>query len=305
VEPAANLETVSVVIPYYNGSKYVGAALASVRAQTLTPHEILIVDDGSRGEEAAALDAAAAAAGGCRVIHLPRNRGACVARNVGIMRATGAYIAFLDCDDTWLPGKLAKQMRFLREHPTYRAVHTGIKSIHEDGREIAGHKSEVAFEDLVHFPCPAFPSAVVMQREALFECGLFNPTKRACQDLDLFLRFTSQYPIGCVDEELVVRYIKREGISQNFSTFWHEADRVYRDYRHVFKDDKAAGATLLELHADFLTRAVYARDASLFWKIVRRASRNDVTLPRLLVRAGADLVRNRFARHGLAGREGA
>jgi glycosyltransferase involved in cell wall biosynthesis len=292
--PAMSSHSVSVVIPYHNGSRFIAEALASVRAQTLPAHEIIVVDDGSRPEEAAALDAAAVP--GEIIIHLERNRGACVARNIGIVRATGTHIALLDCDDLWVPDKTEKQMRYLDEHPEFHAVHAAVKSVYDDGREAVAHKSEVRFEDLVSFPCPAFPSATILERQALLECGLFNPTKRACQDLDLFLRFTSQYPIGCVDEPLVVRRVQADGISRNVPVFWHEADRVYRDYRHVFKDERAAGDTLVELHADFLMRAVYARDAKQFWKVLRRATRRDVTVPRLLLRAGLGLVKNRLAR---------
>jgi glycosyltransferase involved in cell wall biosynthesis len=296
VENPTLSQTVSVVIPYYNGSRFVADALASVGAQTLPVAEIIVVDDGSRPEEAAALDRAAADIPRCRVIHLERNRGACVARNIGITRSTGTYVAMLDCDDSWVPDKMAKQMAFLAAHPEYRAVHAAVRIIQDDGSQAFTHKTDVTFEALVKFPCPAFPSATVMQREALFECGLFNPTKGACQDLDLFLRFTSQYPIGCVDEPLVLRRIHPQSISRNVPMFWHEADRVYRDYRYVFKDGAAAADTLIELHADFLMRAVYMRDMAFFWKIVRRATRRDVTVWRLLLRTITGLFRNRIAR---------
>jgi glycosyltransferase involved in cell wall biosynthesis len=287
--------TVSVVIPFYNGSRFIAEALASVSAQTLPVTEIIVVDDGSRPEEAAALDRAAEGVAKCQVIHLERNRGACVARNIGILRARGEHIAMLDCDDLWMPDKTEKQVRFLRENPTYRAVHSAVRVRHEDGREIVANKTQVNFQDLVHFPCPAFPSAVIMHKESLLECGLFNPTKRACQDLDLFLRFTSQYPIGCVDEPLVVRRVQADGISRNAPVFWHEVDRVYRDYRYVFADSEAAADTLVELHADFMLRALYARNGSFFWNIVKRALRRDVTIFRLLARFLRGLLRNRLA----------
>jgi len=288
--------TVSVVIPFYNGSRFIAEALASVSAQTLPVLEVIVVDDGSRAEEGAALDRAAVGMANCRVVHLERNRGACVARNIGILRAQGHFIAMLDCDDLWLPDKTEKQMRFLRDNPSYRAVHSAVTVRHEDGREVVAHKTQVNFEDLVHFPCPAFPSAVIMQKEAMLECGLFNPTKRACQDLDLFLRFTSQYPIGCVDEPLVIRRVQADGISRNAPVFWHEVDRVFSDYRFVFKDGTAAADTLVELHADFMLRALYARNGSFFWSVVKRALRRDVTIVRLFVRFARGLLRNRLAR---------
>jgi glycosyltransferase involved in cell wall biosynthesis len=257
-------ERVSVVIPYYNGSRFIAEAIASVRAQTLPAHEIVVVDDGSRPEDAAVLDRVAAEAGPtCRAEHLPRNRGVCVARNLGILRATGTYIAFLDCDDMWRPDKLEKQMGFLADHPDYRAVHCGLQVLYDDGREGS---------------------------------ALFDPTKKVCEDLDLFLRFTSQYPIGVVDEPLLIRRVQADGASRNVPRFYHDADRVYRDYRYVFQDQGAAADTLVDLHSDFLQRAIYARDAGLFWNVLRRGTRNDVTVPRLLFRVARDLIRNRRAR---------
>ena len=292
------LDTVSVVVPYYNGSKFIGDAIRSVQAQTLPPLELLIVDDGSRPEEAEALDRAAASAGAlCRVVHLPRNRGVSVARNVGIARAAGTYVAFLDCDDLWRNDKLEVQMTFLRDHPDYRAVHSGLKVIYPDGRETQAHKSEVRFEDLASFPCPIFPSALVMHREALFETGLFDPTKKVCEDMDLFLRFTSQYPIGCVDEPLMIRRVQANGASRNLPRFYHDADRLYREYRYVFADQGAGKEALVEMHSDFLLRAIYARDAGLFWNVLRRGTRRDVTWMGLASRTVRGLVKNRLERH--------
>jgi glycosyltransferase involved in cell wall biosynthesis len=291
------VDTVSVVVPYYNGSRFIVDAIRSVQAQTLQPQEILIIDDGSKPQEADALDRAAAEAGAlCRVVHLPRNRGVSVARNVGIARSASSHVAFLDCDDTWRADKLDKQMSFLRDHPDYRAVHSGLKVIYDDGRETEAHKSEVRFEDLVVFPCPIFPSALVMNREALFESGLFDPTKKVCEDLDLFLRFTSQYPIGCVDEPLLIRRVQADGASRNLPRFFHDADRVYRDYRYVFADQGAAADALRDLHSDFLLRALYARDSGLFWNVLRRGTRRDVTWLGLASRTVRGLVKNRLDR---------
>jgi glycosyltransferase involved in cell wall biosynthesis len=288
-----SVNSVSVLIPCYNGARFIADALASVRAQTRPALETIVIDDGSRPEEAEALDRAVDGMERFRVIHLPRNRGVCVARNIGIARAAGTHVAFLDCDDLWTSDKLEKQMGFLAAHPDYRAVHAGLKAVFDDGRETINSKTEIRFEDLVSFPCPVFPSAVVMQREALFECGLFDPTKRVCEDLDLFLRFTSQYPIGCVDEPLVVRRVHDDSASRNLPVFLHDADRVYRDFRHVFKDGGAASSTLVELHADFLLRALYARDRAFAWQVFRRATRSDVTIGRLLLRTLRDFVRDR------------
>jgi glycosyltransferase involved in cell wall biosynthesis len=281
--------TVSVVIPAYNSSRTLAEALASVRTQTYPVHEIIVVDDGSKLEEATAIDAVAA---GCMVIHLPANRGPSVARNRGIARATGEWVAFLDSDDLWLPKKLEKQMAYVGAHPDCRGVHSSLKVIGRNGFEHIAEKTAVRFEDLVNFPCPIFPSTVVMHRESLLDAGLFDPTKRCCEDLDLFLRFTSDYPIHCVAEPLIVRRASREGLSANIPRFWREADRVYREYQYMFPDENKARDTLIDLHGDFIIRALYARNFGLLLKMGARAVRHDVPLIRVLPLVVASLVRN-------------
>ena len=286
--------TISVVIPAYNSSRTLGEALDSVRAQTYQPHELIVVDDGSTPEEAEAIDRIAA---GCMVLHLSTNRGPSVARNKGIARATGEWVAFLDSDDVWLPRKIEHQVAYLNAHPECRAVHCSVTVRGRDGGESISVKRAVVFEDFVEFPCPVFPSAVVMHRETLLEAGLFDPTKRCCEDLDLFLRFTSEHPIACVAEPLLVRRAGWDGLSANIPAFWREADRVYREYLRVFKDARCARDTLIGLHSDFVLRALYQRNFALAWRMGCRAARHDVPRFRLLPRVLTGAVRNRLRRH--------
>ncbi len=104
---------ISVIIPVYNGAKYLAEAIESVLAQVLAPAEIIVVNDGSTDRS---LEIA------CQF--LPRitivsqeNKGAGAARNTGIGVATGRYLAFLDADDLWTPEKLMIQRSFLEGQP--------------------------------------------------------------------------------------------------------------------------------------------------------------------------------------------
>jgi glycosyltransferase involved in cell wall biosynthesis len=98
--------TVSVVIPVFNGGRYLREALDSVLCQTLPPLEVLVVDDGSTDESAAIAEAYGPPV---RVIR-QANQGESVARNRGIDEAQGEWVGFLDADDIWLPGKLKAQL---------------------------------------------------------------------------------------------------------------------------------------------------------------------------------------------------
>jgi glycosyltransferase involved in cell wall biosynthesis len=286
--------SISVVVPYYNGSRFIAEALASVRAQTLAPLEIIVVDDGSRPAEAAALDREAP---DCVVIHLAKNRGSSVARNTGIARARGEWIAFLDCDDLWDPRKLELQAAVVAANAECRAVHCGVKALKLDGKEAVFPKGEITFDDFLVFPCPIFPSAAMMQRQALLECGLFDPTMRCWEDLDLFLRFCfASGKFYSVPEPLVIRRIQSDGLSRNLAVCWTEADRIYRDFLPVFADQRRSRAALREVHTDMALRALYARDFKLVWRMLRRATRTDVPAALLAGQVVWRVIRNRLQR---------
>ena len=108
------MNSISVIIPYYNNADTITGALASVYAQTLPPAEIIVVDDASATPFA---DTPAAGGIPTHCIRLETNRGPAGARNAGIAAAQGEWIAFLDADDEWLPSKLEQQMALIAEHP--------------------------------------------------------------------------------------------------------------------------------------------------------------------------------------------
>jgi glycosyltransferase involved in cell wall biosynthesis len=115
---------VSVVIPVYNGLRYLAVAIESVLAQNPSPAEIIVVDDGSTDG-----GGAVARAFGSRVCVLTQaNRGPAAARNLGVAHASGDLLAFLDADDLWLFTKLARQMQVLQDDPLCEAVIGGVEN---------------------------------------------------------------------------------------------------------------------------------------------------------------------------------
>ncbi len=117
--------TISVIVPVYNGEKYLAEALRSILAQTLPVAEILVIDDGSTD---AGAEIAARFAPPVRCIK-QENSGAAAARNLGVSEASGDYLAFLDADDTWLPDKLEKQMDLLANDNRYDLVFGAVEQI--------------------------------------------------------------------------------------------------------------------------------------------------------------------------------
>lgn len=121
--------TVSVVIPCYNAGQFLPAAVRSVRSQTGTSPEVIIVDDVSTDGSASVADRLAVVDSAVRVVRRAANGGAAAARNSGLRVATGQYVAFLDADDEYAPGFLAAAIRILDAEPTAAGVVTGIELI--------------------------------------------------------------------------------------------------------------------------------------------------------------------------------
>lgn len=116
---AVEFASVSVVIPCYRAGATIGRAVASVDAQTLRPLEVIVVDDASGDDTQDELERLAARYGRdwVKILAFPKNRGVSEARNAGIDLAKGAYVAFLDADDTWYPFKLEVQYRYMSADP--------------------------------------------------------------------------------------------------------------------------------------------------------------------------------------------
>ena len=121
---ADDKDTVSVVIPCYNAACFLKETLDSVLAQTVTPLEVIVIDDGSTDDSAAIAESFGAPV---KVLR-QTNQGESIARNRGIDEATGEWVAFLDADDLWLPNKLERQLEEIRSKSI--AICTGSQTIH-------------------------------------------------------------------------------------------------------------------------------------------------------------------------------
>jgi glycosyltransferase involved in cell wall biosynthesis len=192
-EPDAPL--VSVIIPAYEMSRFIGATLDSVLQQSFRNFEIIVVDDGSSDGEQL-LAAIRARDDDIRYIR-QQNGGPSSARNTALRAARGRYVAFLDGDDRWAPTFLAEQVRFLTEHQldlVYAdAWIQGDPSA--EGRtfmQFFPSTGSVNVESLVSGSCRVVTSTVVVDREAVLRSGLFDESLRYAEDLDLWIRLAQQ-----------------------------------------------------------------------------------------------------------------
>lgn len=202
---------VSVVIPTYNSREFLAETLGSVRAQTFTDFEVVVVDDGST-DGTPDLAAGYSTLMPLRLLVQP-NAGPARARNRGIREARGRYIAFIDADDLMEPQRLELQVQALEHEPALALVHTDLMTFNENG---VIHSTRRAFSspagghvlDRLLLDNFITTSTVMAPAERLVEAGLFNEKRRISEDFELWLKMAESRPIGYIERPLV-RYRTR------------------------------------------------------------------------------------------------
>src|SRR6266545_6495779 len=184
---------VSVVTPAYNVAWCIARAIDSVLAQDFRARELIIVNDGSTDDTRAVLEAYGDA---ITVIHQD-NRGMSAARNVGIKNAHGTYVAFLDADDWWLPGKLSRQVELMQSRPEIGFCSTSARVEDGDGR-LLNHwrcpngSTEILATLFAQNAAIAGGCSAVIVRKKLFDrVGLFDETLGGFEDPDLWMRLAA------------------------------------------------------------------------------------------------------------------
>jgi glycosyltransferase involved in cell wall biosynthesis len=208
-------QLVSVIIPTYNSADYLPAAIESALAQTYSYKEIIVIDDGSTDNTRFAVQPFKD-----KIVYIQKeNQGPASARNSGIMNSKGEFIAFLDADDIWLPGKIKAQVEFFRQNPDFSLVHTNTW-IMENG--------DTCYPTFVSLKPPsgnAFNTlflsnhistlTVMLKRDCLEGLNGFDENKAliGLEDYDLWLRIALKHKIGYLDEILSVYRIHDANIS--------------------------------------------------------------------------------------------
>lgn len=229
---------ISVVIPTYDRAALLVRAVESALAQTASPAEILIIDDGSTDETASVC---AKWPDPVRYIATP-NGGVARARNIGIAQARGEWIALLDSDDEWEPTKLATQCAALDAAPDARWSITGCELVDGDSRAIVGRQGYDAvfpiFSEIRESAAEYFaralrsigdgvytgdlyealfrgnvvlPSSTLIHRSVFERCGVFDPEFRYAEETEFFHRVAAAFPLVVVLAPLVRYRVAQAG----------------------------------------------------------------------------------------------
>ena len=190
------MPSISVILPVFNGRRFLLDAARSVLAQSLPPCELIVVDDGSTDGSLDALESLPASPFPVRVLRQP-NAGQSAARNLAARQAEGEYLAFLDQDDQWHPQHLERLVAPLEEDSAVGWTYCDFDEIDFDGNLVTRaflRAQRVPNPKRTIYECVAsdlmvLPSASVLRRAAFEQAGGFDEALSGYEDDDLFVRF--------------------------------------------------------------------------------------------------------------------
>ena len=233
-----NGSSVSVVIPAYRAAAFLGDAIASVRAQTVQPGEVIVVDDCSPDDTVAVartLDVT--------LVESATNGGSARARNIGIARACGSIVAFLDADDQWHPMHLELSLRALDESGA--SLCSSRTTTGEEFPSIADTRGRQHFAEralLAHMlgPNPVAQTTCVVHRDPLQRVGGYQDGERHAEDYQLWLRLATQGSFALLDA-VTCRYRLHAGQTSRasvsmFEKAWEHRLRACREWKAQFGD---------------------------------------------------------------------
>ena len=275
---------VSVIIPVYNGEKYVSDAIESVLNQTYKNIEVIIVDDGSTDNTFEKIKPYLSK---IKYIY-QENAGLCRTRNKGILNSTGELIAFLDHDDIWLSEKTEKQVNYLLANPQYKFIHCSVKYINYQGEIIkpSGYWGKLKLngevknikEIFMHYAM--LPSTMMVKRQLLDEVGLWNHTFSHCEGYDLCLRIAREYYLGYINEALVLYRLHDSNASKDVIGFDLNRINIIETFLEKYPDvhkiihKRNITYRLFNLYLDmaktFLWTGNYTEAKKFFWKAYKK-----------------------------------
>jgi glycosyltransferase involved in cell wall biosynthesis len=257
---------VSIIMPCHNAAAHFPASIGSVLAQTFGDWELIAVDDGSSDSTPGWLHAQADP----RIrVHSQRNQGVSTARNAGLTKASGVYVAFLDADDTWDARFLEKMLAMLKTHPSAVLAYCGWQNVGLPGGRgepfVPPDYETQAKAETLFAGCRWPIHAALVKREAVLAAGGFDAALKNAEDYALWLRVATTAPIARVPEVLAFYHFhggEQASANKVRAALHHlHAQKIHLDQHPEFHDmlGKKKARTLMLGH-------LLARGYACYWK---------------------------------------
>jgi glycosyltransferase involved in cell wall biosynthesis len=241
--PPASSELVTVIVPAYNASLTIGATLDSIRAQTHTNLEVLVIDDGSTDDTAEVVLRYASMDRRIRLIR-QANEGVAAARNRGIAEARAEYLAPIDADDLWRPEKIERQLQALRiGGPRVGLVYCWFALIDEKSRIVSLRHRPVDEGDVLARMClgnvVGNGSSALIRRSVALEVGGYDSSLRArqaqgCEDLKFHLQIAARYHFAVVKDHLTGYRRTRRSMSSDAAQMMRSYELVAAEFTEAY-----------------------------------------------------------------------
>lgn len=279
----AHSPLISVIIPVYNLENYLHEAIDSVLCQTYQNFELIVVDDGSIDTSRdIILQYAKQVPQKFRYV-FQENQGAAAARNKGIKLAQGEWIAFLDGDDVWKPYKLERQLKFAEDHPTTNILSSLAEVYGKNGLLWNSRPtlSDLKVELLLR-GCFITLSTMLIKKTLLLR-EMFDERLEAAHDIELCVRLAGTCRYFFVNESLIYYRIRKNSISDLFSTryiqVYNHYQLVKREFEKMTMTDSAKYSPYLpefrrvmrNLSHDAAYSSLFSPKASLFIRLTLSA----------------------------------
>lgn len=256
---------VSVIMNCYNSSAYLDAAFASLKAQTFTDFEVVFWDNASTDASPAKAQAYGEGMRYCRAEYTtPLGE----ARNLAIAQAQGSLLAFLDCDDEWLPEKLALQVGLFEANPKVGLVCTDTEMFCNDkvlSRVFAGTppRRGLVFRELVRSQWISMSSAIIRKSALDSLDAWFDPSMSMCEEADVFYRLAKDWELDFVDRPLTRWRVHSVSTSfRKFGFFAVETRQILAKHRRLYADYDERYPDLVAL----LERRAAFQEAVSLWR---------------------------------------
>ncbi|WP_460230880.1 glycosyltransferase [Aurantivibrio plasticivorans] len=250
---------VSVIVPCFNGEKYIESAIDSLKKQTYPHWECIVVSDGSTDGSAKIIEKLAAEDSRIVAIINNINQGVSACRNEAILKSKGEYLAFLDADDLWHPEKLQRQVQVFESYPNAGVVPTASTHIDGDGEPVKSRKEKahtdlkqgrITLIEMLAGDIP-FSISTMTRRECVNKVGLFNTSYKIGEDYELWLRILQYYEYYYIFDELLMYRVHDSNATGN--------KLRNREYKiQILEDIKQSGTWAVDKKAfDYLLQRKY------------------------------------------------
>ena len=225
---------VSVIMPCFNAERFISQAIESVLKQTYRDLEVIVVDDESSDGSAEIVERFSAV--DSRVaLHRVKHKGGSAARNFGLDRAHGSYVAFLDCDDFWAESKIEHHVRHLQADAAIGVSYSATQYVAADGTTML-HRRFPRMRNIsdYYLYCrnPITTGSTAVFRKEIFDHHRFDETLKGYQDVDCWLRIAFAPPklwrFEGIRELLTYYRVHPEGISQNYAKHYASAKLAWQ-----------------------------------------------------------------------------